>query len=173
MKFQDIAKKPTTFLAMTGCHLEEFNDLLPHFTKALKYSKYTLEGKERQNQSTNYQNSPLPSSEDRLYFILVYFKQYPTQEMMGISFTMSQPKANLWIHFLTPLLDMALSDAKLPPSREMDAVADDKPSVYSHDGVEREIQRPKKDQKKYYSGKKKTHTVKNNVLADASCAVIF
>ena len=59
MKFQDIAKKPMTFLAMTGYHLEEFNDLLPHFTRALKQSKYTLEGKKRQNQSTNYLNSPL------------------------------------------------------------------------------------------------------------------
>ena len=173
MTFQDIAKKPTSFLAMTGCHLEEFNDLLPHFTKALRGSKYTLEGKERQNQSTNYQNSPLPSSQDKLYFILVYFKQYPTQEMMGVSFNLSQSKANLWIHFLTPLLEEALSDAKLTPSRQMDKSVGDEPSLYSHDGVEREIQRPKKDQKTYYSGKKKTHTVKNNVLADASCTVIF
>jgi hypothetical protein len=89
-------------LAMTGCHIEEFNHLLPYFTKALKHSNYTLEGKERQNQSTNYLNSPLPSSQDRLYFILVYFKQYPTQEMMGASFHLSQPKVNLWIHFLSP-----------------------------------------------------------------------
>ena len=173
MKFKDIAKNPTSFLAMTGYHLEEFNDLLPYFTKALRHSKYTLEGKKRQNQSTNYQNSPLPSSQDRLYFILVYFKQYPTQEMMGASFNLSQSKANLWIHFLTPLLEEALSDAKLTPSRKMDECIGDEPSVYSHDGVEREIQRPKKDQKTYYSGKKKTHTVKNNVLADASCAIIF
>jgi hypothetical protein len=173
MKFQDSVKKPTSFLAMTGCHLEEFNDLLPHFTTALSRSKYTLEGKERQNQSTSYQNSPLPSSEDKLFFILVYIKQYPTQELMGASFDLSQPKANLWIHFLTPLLEEALTASKLAPSRERDESTEGKPSVYSHDGVEREIQRPKKDQKTYYSGKKKTHTIKNNVLADASCTVIF
>jgi hypothetical protein len=173
MKFQNIVKKPTAFLAMTGYHLEEFNDLLPHFSKALKNAKYTLEGKERQNQSTSYLNSPLPITEDKLFFILVYFKQYPTQEMMGTSFEMSQPKANLWIHFLTPLLEEALSDAKLLPSRKMDKSIDDEASLYSHDGVEREIQRPKKDQKTYYSGKKKTHTVKNNVLADPTCEVIF
>ena len=173
MKFQDIVKKPSSFLAMTGCNLEEFTDLLPHFTKALENSRYTLEGKERQNQSTNYVNSPLPTNEDKLLFIFIYYKQYPTQEMMGLSFKMTQPKANLWIHFLTPLLEEALSSAKQLPSREMDKVVSDEPSVYSHDGVEREIQRPKKDQKTYYSGKKKTHTIKNNVLADSSCAVIF
>ena len=173
MKFQTIVKKPKAFLAMTGCHIEEFNHLLPYFTKALKHSKYTLEGKERQNQSTNYLNSPLPSSQDKLYFILVYNKQYPTQEMMGASFNLSQPKANLWIHFLNPLLEEALSAAELMPCRQMDQSTGEKSSLYSHDGVEREIQRPKKDQKIYYSGKKKTHTVKNNVLAVSSCKVIF
>jgi hypothetical protein len=173
MKFQDIVKKPRSFLAMTGGNVEEFTDLLPHFTKALKNSKYTLEGKERQNKSSHYANSPLPTSEDKLLFILVYYKQYLTQEMMGVSFTITQPKANLWIHYLNPLLEEALSSAKRLPSREMDEVIGDEPSLYSHDGVEREIQRPKKDQKTYYSGKKKTHTVKNNVLADPSCAVIF
>ena len=173
MTFQDRAKKPTPLLAVTGCHLEEFNDLLPYFTKALEGSKYTLEGKERQNKSTNDQNAPLPSSEDRLFFILVYFKQYPSQEMMGINVSLSQPKANLWIHFLTPLLEEALSEAKRMPSRKMNECEGDNASVYSHDGVEQEIQRPKKDQEAHYSGKKKTHTVKNNVLADASCIVIF
>ena len=173
MKYHDVAKKPKTFLAMTGCHLDEFNTLLPYFTKAMKHSRYTLEGKERHNQSTNYLNSPLPSSQDRLYFILVYFKQYLTQEMMGVSFGLSQPKVNLWIHFLTPLLEEVLIHTKLTPSRTMDESIGNEASIYSHDGVEREIQRPKKDQKTYYSGKKKTHTVKNNLLADASCHVLF
>ena len=156
MKFHDVAKNPKTFLAMTGYHLNEFNHLLPYFSEAMKHTHYTLEGKKRQNQSTNYLNSPLPSSQDRLYFILVYFKQYPTQEMMGISFGLSQSKANLWIHFLTPLLANALSDAKLAPARTMDKSIANEASVYSHDGVEREIQRPKKNQNVYYSGKKKT-----------------
>lgn len=173
MKFQDVFQNPTFFLAMTGCQREEFDELLPYFSTALKASKYTLEGKKRQNQSTDYRNSPLPSSKDKLYFILVYFKQYPTQTMMGANFQLSQPKANLWIHFLTPLLEEALLEAKFAPSRKVDEAIKSTASLYSHDGVEREIQRPKKDQKTYYSGKKKTHTIKNNVLADESCTIFF
>lgn len=173
MKFQDIAKNPTSFLAMTGCHLDEFSELLPYFTKALRDSKYTLEGKTRQHQSRSYRNSPLPDNQDKLFFILVYFKQYPTQALLGASFNVSQPKANLWIHFLTPLLEKALCEAKLAPVRKRGTPVNQEPSLYSHDGVERAIQRPKKDQKTYYSGKKKTHTVKNNVLADDACTIIF
>jgi hypothetical protein len=33
--------------------------------------------------------------------------------MMGIYINLSQSKANLWIHFLTPLLEEVLSEAKL------------------------------------------------------------
>lgn len=173
MDFQKSSKKPREFLALTGLELVEFNRLLPSFEKALSQSKYTLEGKLRQKQPVSYSNSPLPDIEDKLFFILVYFKQYPTQSFMGTSFGMSQPKANLWIHFLSPLLQEALSKEGMSPSRKVDGLLNEEGSLFSHDGTERPIQRPKKEQKTYYSGKKKAHTVKNNVLANECCEVIF
>ena len=47
--------------------------------------------------------------------------------------------------------------------------------IFFHDGVERPIQRPKdvEAQKAYYSGKKKQHTMKNNVLINADSKVVF
>ena len=46
---------------------------------------------------------------------------------------------------------------------------------FCHDGTERRIQRPKEpnEQKFFYSGKKKSHTVKNLLLINESCSVIF
>ena len=46
---------------------------------------------------------------------------------------------------------------------------------FFHDGVERPIQRPKdvEAQQAYYSGKKKQHTVKNNILINADSKVVF
>jgi len=175
MNFHDTSKKPRELLALTGLELDEFNVLLPDFKKSLGQSKYTLEGKERKKQCINYRNSPLPKVEDKLFFILVYFKQYPTQSFMGVSFGMSQPKANLWIHFLSPALQESLSKVDLLPARDSGGLCDEKEkgSLFSHDATERPIQRPKKDQKTYYSGKKKTHTIKNNVLANEGCEVIF
>jgi hypothetical protein len=173
MNFENTSKTPREFLALTGLERGEFSKLLPYFKKMLSQSKRTLEGKERQKQCVNYSNSPLPSHEDKLFFILVYFKQYPTQSFMGTSFGMSQPKANLWIHFLSPVLQNTLSSSQLSPSRNSNELLNEDGSLFSHDGTERPIQRPKKEQRTYYSGKKKTHTVKNNVLANASCEVIF
>ena len=47
--------------------------------------------------------------------------------------------------------------------------------TFFHDATERPIQRPKdvEVQQAYYSGKKKQHTVKNNLLINAACEVVF
>ena len=95
--------------------------------------------------------------------------------MLGKLFGISQPKANLWIHYLLPILSLALSKMEVMPCRNMQDLQEKEASTYSHDGTERPIQRPKDNekQKKYYSGKKKIHTVKNNILANSNCEVIF
>lgn len=173
MNYQASSTRPREFLSLTGLTFAEFEALLPPFREALSANPYTMEGKRRQKPSTDYGNSPLPTLEDKLFFILVYFKQYPTQSYLGSSFGMSQPKANLWIHYLSPVLQKALSEAGLSPAREADDLGKEPGSLFSHDGTERPIQRPTKGQKTYYSGKKKTHTVKNNVLANEDCVVIF
>jgi len=175
MNFQNIANKPREFLAMTGFNMDEFCALLPWFEKELSESKYTLEGAMRKNKHAGYKNSIFQTIEEKLFFILVYFKQYTTQSMLAMSFKISQPKANKWIHFLAPILQSALSEMKVAPCRDMEELSLQEASVFAHDGTERPIQRPKdkKEQKKFYSGKQKSHTVKNNILADINCKVIF
>jgi hypothetical protein len=175
MKYQNIMGKPSEILALTGYTQKEFNSLLPYIEQGLSESKYTLEGKERRHKSANYKNSAFPTTADKLFFILVYYKQYTSQSMIALTFGISQPKANQWIHFLTPVLQAALSKAKVMPCRNMKDLPLQKGSLFSHDGTERLIQRPKDsdEQKKYYSGKKKAHTVKNNVVANSDCEIIF
>ena len=50
-----------------------------------------------------------------------------------------------------------------------------KENIFFHDGTERPIQRPKdrQTQKAYYSGKKKCHTVKNNLITNENCKVVL
>ncbi|MGZ8975232.1 helix-turn-helix domain-containing protein [Methylomagnum sp.] len=48
------------------------------------------------------------TAEDRLFFILFYFKTYPLQEVLAYSFEMSQSEANKLIHLLSLVLKMAL-----------------------------------------------------------------
>ena len=177
--YNELSKNPRKFLAMTGYTVEEFQALLPHFR--VQFEEYvktqTLDGKPRtQRQYSTYKNSPLPTIEDKLLFTLIYLKQGTTQEMHATLFGMHQPDANVWIHLLHPILNQALAALGELPVREAEAFNPEEQELYFlHDGTERPIPRPKdKDaQKKYYSGKKKRHTIKNIVVTNPLCRILF
>jgi hypothetical protein len=108
---------------------------------------------------------------DRLLFILFYLKTYPLQEVQAFMFNMSQGQANEWIHRLAEVLKSALADLDCLPEQEGERLAEilqgNEALSFAQDGCERRRQRPKDDdvQKEYYSGKKKTHTLKNHLVA--------
>jgi len=70
-----------------------------------------------------YKNCPLPTPEDRLFFILVYLKTYALQVVQGRLFGMGQSKANQWIHMLLPALLAALRTLGDAPARSLTALA--------------------------------------------------
>jgi len=180
IKYYKYRKRAKRFLALTGYKVEEFDALLPEFANSFekRMRKYTLSGKERQKRRfVDYSNSPLPSIGEKLFFILSYLKCYPLQEVQAAMFGLSQPKANQWIHCLTPVLQEALATLGEVPARAMaDLAAQVKDqNLFFHDGTERPIPRPldPEMQRLFYSGKAKMHTVKNNLLIDDSCRILF
>ncbi len=179
-KYQENAEKPTAFLALCGYTRQEFDALLPHFSEHYYdwMDTYQLDGKLRgKRKYVDYKNSPLPTIEDKLFFILSYVKTNNLQTVQGSLFGMSQPKANLWIHCLLPILNQTLDGLGELPARQMEDVTFDEneDALYFHDGTERPIQRPSDpyEQKNNYSGKKKQHTLKNNVLINEPCKILF
>ena len=160
-KYKDYAEKPTEFLALTGYTHQEFEALLPHFGKSYyEWMKHhRLDGKPRgKRKYSDYKNSPLPTIEDKLLFILHYLKTNNLQTVQGALFGMSQPKANVWIHCLHPILNQTLAELGQLPARHMQQVVFDEneETLYFHDGTERPIPRPcdPDQQRLYYSGKK-------------------
>ena len=55
-----------------------------------------------------YKHCPLPTPEDRLFFLLTYLKTYSLQVVQGRLFGMGQSKAHQWMHVLLPALLAAL-----------------------------------------------------------------
>ncbi len=160
--YQEYAEKSTEFLALTGYTRPEFDALLPPFRRRYYawMSCHRLDGKRRgKRKYSEYKNSPLATMEDKLLFILHYLKSNNLQTVQGALFGMSQPKANLWIHSLHPILNRTLADLGELPARQMAEVAFDeqKEALYFHDGTERPIPRPvdPEKQRAYYRGKKK------------------
>src|SRR5882762_6681048 len=111
VRFADLQSRPTEFLDLTSVTLEEFPQLVPSFETAYhaRMEAWCMDGKPRTaRRFTVDKNCPLPTPEDRLFFILTYLKTYPLQVVQGRLFGMVQGKANQWMHVLLPVLLAAL-----------------------------------------------------------------
>ncbi len=165
MTFEELKEKPRRFLSMTSLEIVEFKKLLCPFCCAWEADlTKRSESKPRKRKAGGGRKATLQTLEDKLLFILVYFKLYPIQEAQGAMFGMSQSQANDWIQRLTPVLQEALGREMLLPERNpvsLDEILSEYELLeFSIDGTERPRQRPKdsNQQKEYYSGKKKrTH----------------
>src|SRR3954463_1882646 len=164
------------FLALTGLTVPEYQRLLTAFCRAnqrLYPTDQTVAGQPRQRSAGGGRKGLLPRPEEKLLFILVYLKTYPLQVVMAELFGLSQPQANHWIHRLLPVLQAALDDLGVCPERNPRHFARSRPASGPEprliiDGTERRRQRPKNPEKQalHYSGRKKTHSDKNVVIAD-------
>src|SRR3989454_2512488 len=118
--------RPTEFLDFTSLTLDEFQQPIPPFEAAFQVhmAVWRLDGKPRTaRQFSVYKNCPLPTPEDRLFFLLTYLKTYALQVVQGRLFGMGQSKANQWIHVLLPALLAALRALGDAPARSLTALA--------------------------------------------------
>ena len=126
LRFTDVQTRPTEFLDLTSVTLDEFQPLIPPFEAAFQahMATWRLDGKPRTaRQFSVYKNCPLPTPEERLFFLLTYLKTYALQVVQGRLFGMGQSKANQWIHVLLPALLAALRTLGDAPTRSLTALA--------------------------------------------------
>jgi hypothetical protein len=126
VRFTDVQARPSEFLDLTSLTVDEFQQLVPPFetTFHARMAAWRLDGKPRTaRQFSVYKNCPLPTPEDRLFFLLTYLKTYSLQVVQGRLFGMGQSKANQWIHVLLPVLLAALRTLGDAPARSLTALA--------------------------------------------------
>jgi hypothetical protein len=120
LRYADVATKTTRLRALTSLEPNEFTDLVPAFEFAFlaHMQTTTINGAPRRNRRyVAYKNSPLPTIEDKLLFILVHLKQNLTQEVQGELFGLGQSDTNKWLTLLRPVLADALHHLDVLPSR--------------------------------------------------------
>src|SRR6266852_7247186 len=126
VRFADLQSRPTEFLDFTSLTLEEFQILIPPFEAAfhVHMAAWRLDGRPRTaRRFPVYQNCPLPTPEDRLFFLLTSLKTYALQVVHGRLFGMAQGNANQWIHVLLPALLAELRALGDAPARSLTALA--------------------------------------------------
>ncbi|NJL54692.1 transposase [bacterium] len=153
--------------AMTGLNRKAFEELLPSFSEAYRQSQIKPEG-ERKRAPGGGRKATLRTDRDKLVYILMYCKCYPTFDLMSVLFGFDRSCAWDWVHGLLPILEQALGYKQALPERKvrsmeefLERFPDIKEVIF--DGTERPVQRPQDPdkQKEHYSGKKKRHTRKH------------
>lgn len=175
IRFEVVSKRPKFFERLSGHTLEEFYVLVAAFDSAwIEQRQKERLGHHHQRSLGGGRTPELASIEDKLLFILVYTRAYPTFFVAGLLFGLSEASTCEWFHRLLPSLDRALGYARMKPSRKhgrnLEEILAEFPEIIElgllADGTERPMRRPKnKDKEKSrFSGKKKDHTVKNVIL---------
>ena len=157
----------------------EYDSLLKVFHQLIteKMAICTLKGEYRIfKQYEDHGSSSLPGSKIKLDFILMYLKENPNQTYHGMLFNISQPKVSQWIYYLLPVLEDSLLKMGHMPQRGNEFVEQESSSDCMLVDVT-ECQVPRdidyENQKEYYSGKKKLHTVKNLAITDENSKLLF
>ena len=156
-----------TFRSITGLSIEKFNELYKELLPLYEESeKKRLKKPKRQRQPGGGRKKELVL-EDQLMMLLMYYRLYVSQEFLGILFNLHNCNVSRQINYLQVLLakifkiptrKIKLSEVELTESELIELFVD---------ATEQQIHRPKHSQKDYYSGKKKKHTLKNQIVTDS------
>jgi hypothetical protein len=173
-----LRRKPVAFKSMTGMTVAEFDTLFDAFQPAQAQRRQAATRTKRSRQPRRRApGAGHPRAHDertRLLMALVWLRVYPTYEVLGLLFNLE--KGNVWDNVqdvLASLETLAVFAFERPTTERkrlgtVAAVMDAFPQVrLVIDGKEQRIERPEgyERQKPYYSGKKKAHTLKNQVAA--------
>ena len=152
------------FRALTGMTRQEFDELLPVFTEtylAIRQEAYNKVQAHRQRQPGGGPVGKLDSIEQKLFFIVIYWKVYPSYEVLGFMFDMDHSKACTNVHALWPVLKRTLETLGVLPAREFPCLEDLREAFATVselfiDATERPHARPQDEeaQREKYSGKK-------------------
>ena len=170
MNLPYLLKHPDLFPAAVGMTYEKFGQLLPLFDRRYHQCRYHGLWRQYRLRAMGAGRRPvLQTSSERLLFILFYYKTYPTFRLAQMLFEVDKETTHRWKVFLEEVLWLTLGHQLTLPKRKtrtVSGILEICPDLkeFIVDATERTIQRPAKNQEFYYSGKKKRHTVKNQIL---------
>lgn len=154
--------------AATSLTVAEFDALAAQVGPlwAANLSAQTAAGAPRRRRPGGGRKGALARPELKLFFILFYYKAYPTQDVMGLLFGITQGQVSDWVGRLTALVGRLMPlHQPARKARALRELLESEPELREVilDGTERRLPRPvhRGRQRRYYSGRKKRHTVKN------------
>lgn len=159
LTYKAISKKPHIFLRLTGVSIEKFLEIAQSVQPVWE-SK--IESKKKKHGRTGN----LKNFEDKLLALLIYYRTYITHEFIGYLVGLDNSNVCRLFKRLEPLM------AKKIVIKKDRTLTQDEIIKILVDVTEQPTQRPKKKQKKFYSGKKKRHTLKAEIVIQDSGKIL-
>jgi hypothetical protein len=183
LSYDGLSKKPILFKSFTGLTVKEFDGIYDN-EMAKRYCKHEIKRlskrKDSRERSIGAGRHFKLDVKNRFLMLLVYYRLYMTYTLAGFLFDLDQSNICRDIQKIEPLVRKCLPipqkryslSTRLRTPEEVERYF---PGFLSFiDCTEQQIPRPENRRRKkmYYSGKKKRHTVKTQLMVN-NCGIII
>jgi len=156
--YHKLARHATSFSRLFGVKIEKFRQILAQ-----------LEPIYAREVTAKYKRPGTPTDLDlldQLLLILLCYRSNISYLQLSIHFDLHPSQICRYIRRLEPLLVQVL------PLKKAQKISADEVSTLLVDATEQHINRPKKSQQTFYSGKKKAHTLKSQIIVTARGQIV-
>lgn len=152
LTFEKLSRHPQTFSRLTGVSTELFGEMVEKIRP--------LWDVRRDNFDEGGRIYNLSEPEDHVLAMLIYYRCYITYVFMGFLFNSHETTV---MRSVSRIERIAVKVIHIEKNRQ---ISREEVEYLITDVTEQPVQRPKRRQKKYFSGKKRRHTQKIGVAAD-------
>jgi hypothetical protein len=175
-QYRHLHRNQSLFRAMTGLTVAEFDAYIePLCVTLATANRQRLEKRARQRAVGGGADYEL-DWRDQLLLTIIWLRRFPTYEVLGYYFGCSDSSAWRTVQRVLPVLE-ASGDERMRRERDrrargyrLEELLQQTPELaLIVDSFEQRVQRPgqRPEADKYYSGKKKQHTLKSQITVDA------
>ena len=154
-----LKRTPKAFRQLTGITPSAFDQLLAELTPHHEQAELRRKTRRPRQRKPGAGPKHKLALADRLLMLLIYYRTYTTHAFLGFLFGIDDSAVGRNINPLQPLR----AGIFRIPERKVELEPDEIRELF-FDATERAIPRPSRRQKRFYSGKKKRHTVKHQVV---------
>jgi DDE superfamily endonuclease/Helix-turn-helix of DDE superfamily endonuclease len=180
-RYDYLRRYPTVFLKMTGLRLNEFADLLDDMLPRVASAEQTRLHRTNRRRAIGGGRHADLAARDQILLAVIWLRQYPTNEVLGFLFGVSDSTVSRVVNRLVALLETSGKDSMRMPDpgrkhrKELDVLLKETPELaVIIDTFEQRVQRCKNRQEAdaHFSGKKKQHTLKGQVAVDEDTGTV-
>ena len=175
LRYERLHRHPAIFKAMTGLYVAEFDELLTDVEPRLAFADQERRSRRERKRALGAGHPFDLPDRDQVLLTVVWLRRYPTHEVLGYLFDVGEWTAGRVLHRVLPVLEasgrdtMGMPDPGKKRRRSLDGLLNETPDlIVLVDTFEQRVQRhrDRSEADQHYSGKKKQHTLKSQIVVD-------